>query len=70
MRSFIVSIIATLAFALFAYAAPMPAMAAPVNAIAARQEDKDHPTFEKTFTKCIDGVKPHTDELGECFSWS
>ena len=65
MRSFIVSILATLAFALFTYAAPMPAQAAPVYAIAARD---DKPTLEKTFNKCIDGMKPHTDELRRCIS--
>ena len=64
MRSFIVSILATLAFALFTYAAPMPAEAAPVYAIAARADDK--PTIEKTFNKCYDGVKPHADALGNC----
>jgi hypothetical protein len=72
MRSFILSILATLAFALFSYAAPMPAGAAAVNAIAARGKNKtkDHGhtkevSLEVVLTTAIKVITPIAEELSE-----
>ena len=65
MRSFILSIFATLAFAVFSYAAPMAAGPS-VNAIAARHDD--HTTevsLEVVLNTCIEAVTPLTEKLGK-----
>lgn len=65
MRSFTLSIFATLAFAVFSFAAPM--IAGPsVNAIAARHDD--HTTevsLEVVLNTCIEVITPITEKLGK-----
>ena len=68
MRSSIVSVLATLAFALFSYAAPMPAGPSPVNAIAARNDDHEHTkgvSLEVVLNAAIEVITPITEELSE-----
>jgi len=66
MRSFTLSMFATLALAAFSYAAPMFAGPAPVNAIAARHDDhtKDV-SLEVVLNAAIEVITPITAELGE-----
>ena len=65
MRSFTLSIFATLAFAVFSFAAPM--LAGPsVNAIAARTDE--HTTdncLQVVLEACITVITPITEKLGE-----
>ena len=77
MRSFILSIAATLAFTVFSFAVPMPAEASPVNAIAARHDDHSKRislevvvkskgfSLEVVLNTAIDVITPITEELGE-----
>ena len=69
MRSFTLSIFATLAFAVFSFAAPMIGGASPVNAIAARDAGADHHTkevsLEVVLTAAIDVITPITEKLSE-----
>ena len=66
MRSFILSIAATLAFAVFSFAAPMPAGGSPVNAIAARHDDHSKSvSLEVVLNTAIEVITPITEELGE-----
>lgn len=63
MRSFGLSVFATLALAAFSYAAPM---VAGVNAIAARHEDHTKSvSLEVVLTTAIELVTPITNELGK-----
>jgi len=68
MRSFIVSALAALAFAVFSYAAPMPAGPSPVNAIAARNRNDKHEhtksvSLEVVLNAAIEVITPITKEL-------
>src|SRR5579872_5091703 len=67
MRSFTLSIFATLAFAVFSYAAPMPNP--PPNVVAARHDEhtKDV-SLEVVFNAAIEVITPITVELGERWS--
>ena len=70
MRSFVISIFATLAFAVFSYAAPMLANGlSPVNAVAARHDEhtKDV-SLEVVLNAAIAVITPITVELGEWYS--
>lgn len=70
MRSIIFSVLATLAFALFSYAAPTPVGPSPVNAIAARGDDHEHTksvSLEVVLNAAIEVITPITEELGECW---
>ncbi|KAF9653538.1 hypothetical protein BDM02DRAFT_3125522 [Thelephora ganbajun] len=66
MRSFTLSIFATLAFAVFSYAAPMFAGPSPVDAIAARHEGEHtkDTSLEVVLTTAIELITPITAELG------
>lgn len=67
MRSFVLSVFATLAFAFFSYAAPMPANGvSPINAVAARNDGhtKDV-SLEVVLNAAIEVITPITLELGE-----
>lgn len=68
MRSAILSVLATLAFAVFSYAAPLPAGPSPVNAIAARGDNHEHTkevSLEVVLNAAIEVITPITEELGE-----
>jgi len=65
MRSFTLSIFATLAFAAFSYAAPMFGGVAPVNAVAARHEEHTKGvSLEVVLNAAIEVITPITNELG------
>jgi len=67
MRSFTLSIFATLAFAAFSFAAPMIGGASPVNAVAARGAGANRHTkevsLEVVLTAAIDVITPITEKL-------
>ena len=66
MRSAILSILATLAFAIFSFAAPTPAGPSPVNAIAARHDDHSKEvSLEVVLNAAIEVITPITEELSE-----
>lgn len=66
MRSFILSIFATLALTAFSFAAPMPAAGlSPVNAVAARHDEHDKSnSLEVVLTNAITVITPITVKLG------
>jgi len=64
MRSFVLYIFATLAFAVFSYAAPIVA-GSPVNAVAARHDDHSKDvSLEIVLNAAIEVITPITEELG------
>lgn len=68
MRSFTLSIFATLAFAVFSFAAPMIG-GSPVNAIAARHDEHSKDvSLEIALKLAIDVITPITEELSELLS--
>jgi len=67
MRSFTLSIFATLAFAVFSYAAPVLVDSLPVDAIAARHEGEhtEDVSLEVVLNNAIEVITPITEKLGE-----